>query len=397
MSRIILHLDMDAFFAAIEQLDFPEYRGKPLIVGADPKGGKGRGVVSTCSYEARKYGVHSAMPISLAYKRCPDGIYVYPRGKRYSTISKNIIKLLDEFSPDVEQISIDEAFLDITSTCKFFGAPGKMGETIKQRIKQETGLTASVGVAPSKFIAKIASDLEKPDGLVIVEEENVKSFLEPLDISRMWGVGEKTLAHLHAMGIRTIGDLAKKSEKEIADKFGKSGLHFWQLAQGVDHRSVCGSILAKSISKEITFNVDKNNENELLNTLLYLCNELSREMRKKGYRGKCITLKIRLEDFTTFTRSRTFTTAIDSSNLLYAQISELFNTFDRNEHKVRLLGVALSHLDIGESQLELFDKGIQKDDKLDNVLDQVREKFGEKAITRASLLKADFDSQWIRD
>ncbi|MBN2413658.1 DNA polymerase IV [candidate division KSB1 bacterium] len=397
MSRIILHLDMDAFFAAIEQLDFPEYRGKPLIVGADPKGGKGRGVVSTCSYEARKYGIHSAMPISQAYKRCPEGIYVYPRGKRYSEISKRIIRLLDEFSPDIEQISIDEAFLDISSTYKFFGTPRETGKVIKDRIRQETGLTASIGIAPSKFIAKIASDLEKPDGLVIVEEENVKSFLAPLDISRMWGVGEKTLTHLHAMGIRTIGDLAKKTEKEITDKFGKSGLHFWQLARGIDHRAVSGGILAKSISKEITFDVDKNNEFELLNTLLYLSNELSREMRKKGYRGKCITLKIRLDDFSTFSRSRTYSSAIDSSNLIYTQIKDLYTTFDRKEKKVRLLGVGLSHLEMGENQLDLFEKATQRNDKIDNVLDQVREKFGEKSITRASLLKADYDSQWIRD
>ncbi len=174
-------------------------------------------------------------------------------------------------------------------------------------------------------------------------------------------------------------------------------MHFWQLAQGIDHRSVSGSILAKSISKEITFEVDKDNEYELLNTLLYLCNELSREMRKKGYRGKCITLKIRLEDFSTFSRSRTYSNAIDSSNLIYSQIKDLFTTFNRKQQKVRLLGVSLSHLEIGESQLDLFDKGIQKNDKIDNVLDQVREKFGEKSITRASLLKADYDSQWIRD
>jgi len=397
MSQIILHLDMDAFFAAIEQLDFPEYRGKPLIVGADPKEGKGRGVVSTCSYEARKYGVHSAMPISQAYKKCPHGIYVYPRGKRYGEISKKIMKLLDEFSPDIEPISIDEAFLDITSTYKFYKTPRKTGEAIKERIKRETQLTASVGIAPSKFVAKIASDLEKPDGLVVVEKDEVKNFLAPLDISRMWGVGEKTLIHLHAIGIKTIGDLAKHSEKKIVHKFGKSGLHFWQLANGIDKRIVSASTQAKSISKEITFETDIDNESELINTLLYLSNELSREMRKKGYRGKSITLKIRLEDFSTFSRSRTFSTAIDSSNLIFSQIKHMFTSFNRKNQKVRLLGVGLSHLATGESQLNLFEKGKQKNDKLDDVLDQVREKFGEKSITRASLLKADHDSQWIRD
>ncbi len=396
MQQIILHLDMDAFFAAIEQLDHPEYRGKPLIVGADPKEGQGRGVVSTCSYEARKFGIHSAMPISHAWKKCPHGIYVYPRGSRYGEISRSIMKILQEYSPDVEQISIDEAFLDISSTYKLHGSPRQTGEVIKAHIKKETGLTASVGIAPSKFVAKIASDLEKPDGLVIVEPEKVIEFLDPLDISRMWGVGKKTLLHMHNRGIRTIGDLACRSEKEACDLFGKSGLHFWQLANGIDKRTISGYVSAKSISKEITFETDKNNDHELINILLYLCNELTREMRRKGYSGKCVTLKIRLTDFSTFTRSRSFSSCIHSSAEVFAQVQEMFELFNRHQQKVRLLGVSISNLEKGERQLNLFQDEVNQHQKIDQVLDRIREKFGEKSITRASLLQTEYDSEWIR-
>ncbi|HPG39026.1 MAG TPA: DNA polymerase IV [bacterium] len=397
MQQIILHLDMDAFFAAIEQHDHPEYRGKPVIVGADPKAGKGRGVVSTCSYEARKYGIHSAMPISHAWKKCPQGIYVFPRGQRYGQVSRQIMKILNEYSPDVEQLSIDEAFLDISSTYKFYGTPRQTGEKIKAHIKAETCLTASVGIAPSKFIAKIASDLEKPDGLVIVEPDNVIDFLSPLDISRMWGVGEKTLVHMNNLGIKTIGDLASRSEKDACDLFGKSGLHFWQLARGIDKRTIGGHVAAKSISKEITFETDKDSDPELINILLYLCNELTREMRKKTYRGKCVTLKIRLADFSTFTRSRSFTDWVNSSTQIFAQVQEMFTQFDRNRQKVRLLGVSVSNLEKGESQLDLFAHEIHQRDKIDVVLDKIRERFGEKSITRASILQTDYDSDWIRD
>ena len=297
MQKIILHIDMDAFFAAVEQLDFPEYRGKPVIVGADPKDGKGRGVASTCSYEARKYGIHSAMPISQAYKRCPQGIYVRGRMERYQEVSRQVMKILNDFSPQMEPISIDEAFLDISGCIRLLGSPKEIGLSVKNRIKNELHLTASVGIAPSKFIAKIASDLEKPDGLVIVEPENHKQFLRPLPISRMWGVGKKTEPILQVMGIKTIGDLADFSQKKVIDKLGKNGLHFWYLANGIDKRDVNPYEGAKSISQEITFDEDTRDVKKLKHTLFYLSNELSQLMRKDCLRSKTITLKIRLEDF----------------------------------------------------------------------------------------------------
>jgi len=397
LEKIILHLDMDAFFAAIEQLDNPQFRGKPVVVGADPRGGKGRGVVSTCSYEAREFGIHSAMPISQAYKRCPHAIYVFPRGKRYSEMSKKIMKILYRFSPDIEPISIDEAFLDISSTCKLFGSAENLGKSIRKMIHDETQLIASVGIAPSKFVAKIASDLEKPDGLVIVDKNHIVEFLAPLEISRLWGVGKKTLPQLQSLGIHTIGDLARYSQKKLIDKFGKAGLHFWRLANGIDAREVERHVAAKSISKEVTFNVDKSDRDELYETLLYLCNELAREMRKKNYKGRTITLKIRLEDFSTFSRSKSFSQAINASNLIREQVVDMFSSFDRKGKKVRLLGVGLSHLQIGGGQINLFEGSDKQENKIDRVIDQVREKFGEKAITRASLIHTQHDSQWIRD
>ena len=388
---------MDAFFAAIEQHDFPEYRGKPLVVGADPKGGKGRGVVSTCSYEARTYGIHSAMPISEAYRRCPDAVYVFPRGKRYAKVSHQVMSILDRYSPDIEQLSIDEAFLDISTSYKIYGTPEKMACDIKRRIGEEVGLTASIGIAPNKFVAKIASDLQKPDGLVIVKEGHVDEFLHPLDISRLWGVGKKTLPRLQQLGIRTIGDLARFSQNELHDKFGQAGLHFFRLAHGIDARAVEGYVKAKSISKEVTFETDINDDEIVLNTLRYLCNELAREMRRKKYRGRTITLKIRLHDFSTFTRSRTLSGHVNHFEDLFRKINQLYDQFDRHDSSVRLIGVAVSQLEKGEGQLDLFADAPDTSDKVDDLMDEIREKFGEKAITRASLLDNQHDSQWIRE
>ncbi|MDZ7370386.1 MAG: DNA polymerase IV [candidate division KSB1 bacterium] len=397
MSRLILHLDMDAFFAAIEQLDFPELRGKPVVVGADPKGGKGRGVVSTCSYEARAFGIRSAMPISEAYRRCPHAVFVRPRGKRYGEISRRIMQILAEFSPLVEPISIDEAFVDITSTYKFFGSPEETARRIKARVRQETGLTASVGLAPNKFIAKIASDLQKPDGLVIVREEEVQSFLTPLPIARLWGVGTKTLPRLEALGIRTIGDLAAYPREELYKIFGEAGLHYHRLARGIDERPVGGEAPAKSIGREITFEQDVNDEEKLTATLRFLCNELAHEMRRYGLAGSTVTLKIRLHDFSTFTRSHTLAEPVDHFAEIFATAVDLFRRFERHGTPVRLLGVAVSRLTSCERQLTLFGAQESPSHKADEVMDRIRARFGKDAITRAAGLGAGRDSEWIRE
>lgn len=388
---------MDAFFAAIEQHDFPHYRGKPVVVGADPKGGKGRGVVSTCSYEARKFGIHSAMPISEAYRRCPEAIYVFPRGKRYAQVSRQVMRILENYSPDIEPLSIDEAFLDISTSYKIFGTPEKLALDIKKRIRDEVELTASIGIAPNKFLAKIASDLKKPDGLVIVEAGKEQEFLFPLDISRLWGVGKKTLPKLHQLGIKTIGDLAKFSQEELHKKFGEFGLHFYRLAHGIDTRDVDGHVRAKSISKEVTFDTDQSDDTVIISTVRYLSNELAREMRRQNYRGRTVTLKIRFSDFSTFTRSRTLESHVNHFDDIFKVITDLYNQFNRQNARVRLIGVGVSQLERGEGQLDLFADSPDVPNKVDDVMDKIREKFGEKAITRASLIHNQHDSQWIRE
>lgn len=395
--RTILHLDMDAFFAAVEQQDHPQWRGKPLVVGADPKGGKGRGVVSTCSYEARVYGIRSAMPISTAYRLCPTAVYVLPRGGRYAQVSRQIMSLLRDYSPDVEQISIDEAFLDITSTQKLFGGAEALARQIKSQINEKTKLTASVGIAPNKFTAKIASDLRKPDGLVIVKADELLTFLAPLEISRLWGAGPKTVPQLQAMGIYTIGDMARYSQQQLFERLGQPGLHFWRLANGIDDRPVGGAADAKSISRETTFEHDIDDNEQMRDCLFYLCDDLAYEMRKKRLRGRTVTLKIRLDDFSTFSRSQTFDHGTDNSDEMFQRISELFQSFDRGGKCVRLLGVAMSHLQQGVGQMDLFAENDEKRDRMDRVMDQVRKKFGMDAIHRASLLKKRRDSGWIRE
>src|SRR5499426_2541193 len=223
--RSILHVDMDAFYASVEQLDQPEYKGRPVIVGADPKGGKGRGVVAACSYEARKFGVRSALPISRAWKLCPDGVYVRPRMRRYAEVSRDVMEVLRRYTDLVEPLSIDEAFLDITGSIALFGSPDQIARSIKQEIRDRTGLTASVGLAPNKFLAKIASDIRKPDGFMVVEEKDVEAFLNDLPISRLWGVGPKTEQRLHELGFRTIGQLAKADREALLGTLGSLGEH----------------------------------------------------------------------------------------------------------------------------------------------------------------------------
>ncbi len=387
MSRRILHLDMDAFFAAVEQLDFPQYRGKPVIVGADPKGGAGRGVVATASYEARKYGVHSALPISLAYQRCPHAVYLRGRYERYSEISRQLIATLNEFTPVIEKISIDEAFLDITKSLALFGSAEKIGHQIKKRIYDDLGLVASIGIAPNKFLAKVASDLEKPDGFVVVKEGEEKEFLKSLPISRLWGVGKKTEAALKQMDIETIGQVAHMPEQDLSRRFGKWGSALWRLANGIDHRSVKPWETQKSISQETTFDEDTGDEEAIHKTLLGLAESLSRLMRKSKLKGRTVTLKIRLEDFSTFTRSKTLSDFVDSTQILKGVAIGLYRKFNKKNMKVRLLGIGVSQLNsVSGEQLGLFEQEAPLDARMTKLLDSLQDKYGEGAVKRASLL-----------
>jgi nucleotidyltransferase/DNA polymerase involved in DNA repair len=386
--RIVLHLDMDAFYAAVEQLDHPEYRGKPVVVGADPKGGSGRGVVSTCSYEARKFGIHSAMPISQAYRRCPQAIFVYPRFERYTEISRKVMRILHDFSPQLLQISIDEAFIDITQTANFHGGAKPLAEKLKARIKNETGLTASVGIAPNMFIAKVASDLQKPDGLTICAAGQEKFFLAPLPVKKLWGVGPKTEAHLQKMGFSTIGQIAQGSQQMLAEKLGKWGAHLWELANGIDERPVEDWGPRKSISQEHTYDEDVADPQIIERTIWRLADGLSADMRRADLKGQVITLKIRLEGFETFTRQRKLSEFTNDAETMRETALELFHKFDRKNKRVRLIGIGMSHLNnVGGEQLSLFQTEEQtRRNQVANLLDTVRVKHGEEAATRASLL-----------
>jgi nucleotidyltransferase/DNA polymerase involved in DNA repair len=378
---------MDAFFAAVEQLDNPDYRGKPVIVGADPKGGQGRGVVATASYEARKYGVHSALPISQAFRLCPHGIYVRGRSKRYSEISQQLMVVLGDFTPIIEKISIDEAFLDITGSLNLFGGAEAIGQQIKKQIHERLHLTASIGIAPNKFLAKIASDLEKPDGFVVVKEGEEKAFLQDLPISKLWGVGKKTEMVLKKMGIETIGQIAQIPEQELNRKFGKWGNALWRLSNGLDDRPVVPWGPQKSISQETTFEEDTDDEEFLEKTLFRLADELSRIMRKENLKGRTITLKIRLEDFSTYTRTRTLSDFVDSTQILKGVAIDLYRQFNKKKMKVRLLGIGVSQLNsISGEQLGLFEQEAPLNKKLTRLLDSLKDKYGEEAIRRAALL-----------
>ncbi|MFQ5604524.1 MAG: DNA polymerase IV [bacterium] len=388
MSRTILHLDMDAFFAAVEQLDNPQYRGKPVIVGSDPKQGKGRGVVATASYEARKYGIHSAMPISQAYKRCPHGIYLRGKRGRYSEVSKQVMAILQDFSPVIEKISIDEAFLDLTESLKLFGSAEKIGREIKQRIQNELHLTASVGIAPNKFLAKIASDLQKPDGFVVVRPGEEKSFLEDLPISRLWGVGKKTEQALKKLGIATIGQIARMPQTELGKRFGKWGSALWRLSNGIDERPVSPWAAQKSISQERTFDTDTGDEEFIERTLFKLADALTRLMRTHHLKGRTITLKIRLEDFSTFTRSQSVSGFVDSTEIIKAVAIDLYRKFNKQNKKVRLLGIGVSQLNsVAGEQLGLFDQDSMVNQKVTRLLDSLKDKFGENVVKRAALLE----------
>ena len=385
-NRYIAHVDMDAFFASVEQRDNPELKGRPVIVGSDPKGGKGRGVVSTCSYEARKFGVHSAMPISIAYKKCPRGTFLLVDMEKYETVSNEIYNILYDFTPQIERAGIDEAFLDITGSYHLFGTPIETCLLIKSRIKEKTSLTASIGLAPTKMAAKIASDLKKPDGMVEATKEKLLDFLWPLDIDKMWGLGEKSKIVLNNIGINTIGALAKSDVEDIISLFGKNGVSFWQLANGIDERVVEPEGEAKSISNEVTFEEDTLDKDKIEATLVLLSEKVSGRMRDNGVKGRTITLKIRLEGFHTFTRSFTFKEATNLARNIYKEAKRLYNDFQTSDRRIRLLGVKMSGFSLRNEQYDLFQGGSGniKEEKVQTAIDKIKKKFGSHSIHLAT-------------
>lgn len=383
MERRIVHVDMDAFFAAIEQRDNPSLAGKPVIIGADPKGGRGRGVVSTCSYEARKFGVRSAMPISEAWRRCPRGIFLPPDFHKYEEASAKIRAVFFEFTPDVEQVSIDEAYLDITRSAHLFGGPTETCRRLKARVKEETGLSCSVGLAPTKMAAKISSDLKKPDGLVEVREAGLRAFLAPLDISRLWGLGPKTAALLRERGVNTVGELAAAGPEQLRG-MGSQGPALRALALGEDPREVIEDGETKSVGNETTFETDTGDAREIKGSLLALADKVSSRLREAGLKGRTVTLKLRLEGFETYTRAHTLSLSTNYTDVIAAEVLALYSAFDRGRRRVRLLGVKVSGLmPAGERESLFEDEQDGRREKAHKAIEGIREKFGRSSIYRA--------------
>ena len=344
--RRVLHIDMDAFFSSVEEKRHPGLAGKPVVVGGEGDPTK-RGVVSTASYEARKFGIHSAMPLKTAHKLCPDAIFLPVDYEEYSRVSEEVKAILSNFSLIMEDVGIDEAFLDISSIDR---PSEEIAKEIKERIKEETGLTCSIGIAPNKLLAKMASDMQKPDGLTIIVEDDIRSRIWPLSVRKLWGVGPKTEAYLKKMGIQTVGNLASISLDRLIEEFDQSyGRYLYEASRGIDESPLVTHWEPKSISRETTFQRDVDNWQVIAKTLAELTKEVVINMKEEGYQGRTITLKIRFNDFKTYTRAKTLNKHTDSEEEIRKAAFDCLGRLQLKK-KVRLIGVRISHLKkVGET------------------------------------------------
>lgn len=388
----IIHLDLDAFFASVEQRDNPAYRGKPLITGGISGGGGNlnRGVVHAASYEARKYGVHAGMSIWEARQKCPQGIFIPSRISKYLEASKIFFQIGSIYSPLVEPLGMDELFLNVSGCESLFGSIEVIGRKIKERVYGELGLKVSVGIAENKFLAKIATNLGKPDGFYIIYFKDRQKILYPLPISALWGIGRKTEELLKKSGIYQVEQLAKMPDSILDNLLGKNGKKIKLLAQGIDESPVTPPSEVKSISRETTFPTNIAEKAILIKELLKISQLVGYTARKEGYKGRTITLKIRFHNFTTFNKSKTLENFTHLDDIIFKTILELLNKVKLKKGGVRLLGIRLSNLSLEDKRKQL--KFVRdKEDKLEQLsqsLDKIREKFGSKALTRASLLTA---------
>lgn len=381
---MILHVDMDAFYASVEERDRPELAGKAVIVGGNPRG---RGVVAAANYEARKFGVHSAMPSSQAYRLCPHAVVLRPEMKKYAAVSRHIREIFHRFTPLVEPLSLDEAFLDVAGSVQLFGSPSEIGRQIQSAIRDETRLAASVGVAPNKFLAKLASDLDKPNGFVVVDPGRVDEFLEPLPVKRLWGVGKAAQSRLQRLNVGTIGQLKQLSEEVLRSNFGKSGAQLWRLAHGIDHRKVVPDHQAKSISNETTFDVDIADVETLRSWLMQLTEQVARRLRQNGLKGKTVQLKIRYSDFRTLTRAQTLPVPTDVTDEIWKTADDLLtNRLPETGLPIRLLGIGVTGLtgEAGAQQQLFADEEHDRRSRLDKAADAIAGKFGAGAVARAT-------------
>lgn len=381
--RTIFHVDMDAFFAAIAVLDHPSLAGKAVLTGGSGK----RGVVTTASYEARKFGCHSAMPMAQAMRLCPHATCVKVPGERIRECSQAMFKVLDDFSPLVQPLSVDEAFLDMTGTARLMGPPQAVAQELKDQIFRVTGgLVASVGVAPNKFLAKLASDLEKPDGLTVIppDPRKIQDTLDPLPIAKIWGIGPATQRKLEQRGIKTVADLRRLTQAQLKQSFGEHAQRYYRLSRGLDDRPVVPDRTAKSIGHEQTFSENLTDPDAILAIMLDQSEQVGFRLRKHQLRARGLTVKIRFGDFQTITRSTTFDTPTDITDSLYEHAKTLFRTWAASGFRsVRLVGVSAYPLTDAKEQTELFpDPRKQKQKKLDSALDQITAKFGKRSVHR---------------
>lgn len=387
---MILHLDMDAFYAAVEQLDNPRLRGKCVIVGGDSE----RGVVTTASYEARRFGVRSAMPMFMARRKCPHAVIVPTRMERYKTISRQVMAILRNHSPIVEQVSIDEAYADLSGLDRLKGSPMAVADLIKQRIREETGLTCSVGLAPVKFLAKIASDLEKPDGLTLISPDEMADFIAALPVEKVSGVGKVAAERLHKLGIQTLGDLRVYPEKPLIGALGKFGHRLKELANGVDRSAVTPNQPPKSISSEETLAFDTADKTALARLLLTQSEEVGSQLRRHGFLVRTVTLKVKHADFQQATRSTTLNYPTQSNEIIYQTAIDLLDRYPLDQ-PVRLIGVGASKLlPVGTPiQMDLFDDrhfaGKTGWHRVDHAVDRIRRRFGADSIQKAASVQSD--------
>jgi len=382
--RAILHVDMDAFYAAVEAHDDPSLAGKPLLVG----GTGGRGVVAAASYEARRFGVHSAMPMREALRRCPHAVCVRPRMARYRDVSRTVFEVFGEFTDLVQGLSLDEAYLDVTGSRSLHGTPEAMAREIKRRIRARTGLTASVGVAPNKLLAKLASEMDKPDGLTVIRTQDANDVLDPLPVGRLHGIGRRTAARLEAQGIHTLGQLRAAPESVLWPLFGRDTRTMRDRASGIDDRPVVADAGEQQISSEETFDTDIADRGELFGHLARLADRTAGRLRAKGLKAGLVVVKIRRRDFATFTRQKTFSPATQETGLILAVATELLEHWFEEHPRValRLLGLGVGHL-VPSDQLDLFaSPESRKAAGLDAALDRIRDRFGSEAVRRGTTL-----------
>lgn len=381
--RKIIHVDMDAFYASVEQRDDAALRGKPVVVGGKASS---RGVVAAASYEARRYGIHSAMPMAEALRRCPQAVVMPVNMRKYAQVSAQIHDIFHTYTPLVEPLSLDEAFLDVTGSTRLFGPAEEIALTIKRRIREELQLTASVGLACNKFVAKIASDIRKPDGYCVVEPERIQEFLDPLPVGRIWGVGKVTAEQLARINIKTVQGLRSLSEAELTKMFGIVGSQLYELARGIDDRPVESEREVKSIGRETTFDSDIGDRDVLQKELLELAVDIGRRLRRSGLRARTVTIKARYPDFVTLSRSHTMNTATDLDDVIYHEACVLLDQIALKQ-PLRLLGLTASNLtDRTDSQPSLFDEPQKDLESLAKVVDAVNQKYGKRGLTRARLL-----------